>query len=282
MSIQNIYKWAGSVRMIVVIFFIFASAGKIQAQHVHPLLYHEDHKVIVIAHRGNHVNVPENTLAAYREAIDCGADYVEIDLRTTKDGHLVIMHNAEVDERTDGQGAVRDLDYKTIKGLKIHAVKKGDRKIYHIPDLKSVLRLCKGKINIYLDFKDADVIQTYQLIKKMDMQDHVAVYLNKEQQYKEWKETAPHMPLIASLPEKMSLRQLDSLLRIYKIDIVDNVYDPEKIRFLHEKGIAIWLDVEGADEDSTVWRRTLSLNPDGLQTDHPEKLIRFLEEKRVR
>ena len=47
---------------------------------------------VVIAHRGNHVAAQENTLAAFQNAINVGADYVEIDLRTSKDSQLVIMH----------------------------------------------------------------------------------------------------------------------------------------------------------------------------------------------
>lgn len=263
----------------VILFLIIEFAGGIQAQQMHPSLYHKGHKMVVIAHRGNHVDVPENTLAAYQAAIDCGADYVEVDLRTTKDGYLVVMHNSTVDKQTDGSGAVRDLDYEDIKRLKIHPIRKGDHKVYHIPDFKSVLQVCRGKINIYLDFKEANVMQTYQLIKEMNMQNHVAVYLNKKQQYGEWKKVIPNMPLIASLPPNMNLRQLDSILQRYKIDIVDNIYDRKKIRFLHKKDIMAWLDVEGAAEDSVRWSKVLSLDPDGLQTDHPEKLIRFLEKR---
>lgn len=55
---------------------------------------------IVIAHRGSHLIKPENSIASIEEAIDLGADYVEIDLRTTRDGHLVLLHNETVDHTT--------------------------------------------------------------------------------------------------------------------------------------------------------------------------------------
>lgn len=66
-------------------------------------------RFIVIAHRGDHTNAPENTLAAYLHAIDDGADFVEIDLRTTKDSQLVIMHNATIDHMTGHEGAVNSF-----------------------------------------------------------------------------------------------------------------------------------------------------------------------------
>src|SRR5438552_1297682 len=79
------------------------------------------HKIIVIAHRGDHTEGPENTLAAYEKAIELGADYIETDLRTTKDGELVIMHDATVNRMTNGKGNVKDITWKEIKQLKIKA-----------------------------------------------------------------------------------------------------------------------------------------------------------------
>ncbi len=162
------------------------------------------HKLVVIAHRGSHLNVPENTLAAYENAIKEGADYVEIDLRTTKDGHLVIMHDESITRMTGIKGQVKDLNYSDISNLKLKPAVKGDTTTYHIPEFADVLNVCKGRINIYLDFKDADVEKTYRLLKKYGMQNNVVVYLNKEEQYGQWKNVAPHVPLMASLPENTS------------------------------------------------------------------------------
>ena len=157
-------------------------------------------KLVIIAHRGSHINVPENTLVAYENAIKEGADYVEIDLRTTKDGHLVIMHDESIIRMTGIKGQIKDLNFSEIREMKIKPVMKGDISIYHIPEFKDVLNFCKGRINIYLDFKDADVAKTYRVLKKYRMQNNVVVYLNKEEQYGQWKNVAPQIPLMASLP----------------------------------------------------------------------------------
>ena len=106
--------------------------------------------IVVIAHRGNHTDVPENTLEAYQRAIDCGADYVEVDVRMTKDKQFIVMHNATVDKMTNGSGAIKDLGFDEIKKLRIKN-QKNDGKIYLIPSFKEVLELCRGKIKIYLD-----------------------------------------------------------------------------------------------------------------------------------
>ncbi|HXS58953.1 MAG TPA: glycerophosphodiester phosphodiesterase family protein [Hanamia sp.] len=247
-----------------------------------PPLPKTKHKLVVIAHRGSHLKFPENTLAAYEDAIKQGADYVEIDLRTTKDGHLVIMHDESTTRMTGKKALIKDLNYSEISNLKIKPTDKEDTATYRIPDFKSVLNLCRGRINIYLDFKDADVEKAYRLIKEAGMQNNVVVYLNKEEQYGQWKKVAPHVPLMASLPENMNISQLNNLLDKKPLDIVDNAYNDEITTLMHKRKIAVWLDVQSKDEGPEKWEQALKQGVDGLQTDHPEKLIKYLKNKGIR
>jgi glycerophosphoryl diester phosphodiesterase len=237
------------------------------------------HKLVVIAHRGSHLNVPENTLIAYENAIQEGADYVEIDLRTTKDGHLVIMHDESITRMTGIKGQVKDLNYSDIRNLKIKPAVKGDTNTYHIPEFADVLNVCKGRINIYLDFKDADVEKTYMLLKKYGMQNNVVVYLNKEEQYGQWKNVAPHVPLMASLPENTNSFQINNFLDTMRLDVVDNAYNVDLVNLVHKRKTAVWLDVQSDNEGPATWEQALKLGADGLQTDHPEKLIKYLEDQ---
>lgn len=72
---------------------------------------------LVIAHRGASGSHPENTLPAFLQAIKMGSDLVELDLRMTKDGHVVVIHDASVDRTTNGQGLVAELTLAQIKAL---------------------------------------------------------------------------------------------------------------------------------------------------------------------
>ena len=74
-------------------------------------------KPYLMAHRGNSARCPENTLAAFRQAFDDGADILETDLHLTADGALVCIHDATVDRTTDGSGAVADLTLDQIRRL---------------------------------------------------------------------------------------------------------------------------------------------------------------------
>lgn len=74
-------------------------------------------KPIIIAHRGASGEYPENTLAAYRAAVEIGSDFFEIDARLSRDGIPVIMHDAKVDRTTNGSGAVADMTVEELKRL---------------------------------------------------------------------------------------------------------------------------------------------------------------------
>jgi hypothetical protein len=77
--------------------------------------------VYVVAHRGVHDSIPENTLAAYERAIDLGCDFVEIDVRTTKDGHLVSIHDSTIDRYSSrGEtGKVAEMTLEELRGIDI-------------------------------------------------------------------------------------------------------------------------------------------------------------------
>ncbi len=235
--------------------------------------------VVVIAHRGNHVEVPENTLAACKEAIRIGADYVEIDLRTTKDGKMVLLHDAKVDRTTNGKGPLSELPWKQVKRLRI---KSTDGKKYRIPDFEEVLKLCKGKINVYLDFKNADIPRAWALIQQANMEKQVVIYLNNEAQYQVWKSTAPNLPLMTSIPEKyFTNKGLRDFLKMMNVQVLDNLETPELVAEAQKHGVNVWLDVQSPTEGPPSWEAALQKGVVGLQTDHPEALIRYLKLKNL-
>src|SRR5246500_1006729 len=74
-------------------------------------------RVVAIAHRGEHLHHPENTIPAFEEAIRLGADFIEVDVRTTSDGKLVLSHDATVDRCTNGHGEVAKMTFDEIRAL---------------------------------------------------------------------------------------------------------------------------------------------------------------------
>src|SRR5207248_2698724 len=127
-------------------------------------------------------------------------DYVELDIRATSDGHLVIMHDASVDRTTNGKGVVKDLDLAAIRAL--DAGSQFDPKYAgeKIPTFEEVLALCRGKVHIYVDHKQAPTEQVFAAIKRHGMEREVVVY-NGPNGLKEWKRIAPRIPVMPSLPD---------------------------------------------------------------------------------
>ena len=108
----------------------------------------------VIGHMGSCADRPGNTLVGVRRAIEAGAHVTEVDVRTTKDGMLVCLHDAEVDRTTNGKGKVADLTLADVRkldaGVKFDARFAGER----VPTLREVLELAKGKIAVMIDLKE--------------------------------------------------------------------------------------------------------------------------------
>jgi len=254
----------------------YPTCAQTAQQPMFPLSHHNP---IVIAHRADHEHAPENTLAAIADAIRCDVDYVELDLRTTRDGHLVLSHDASVDRMTGAHGAITSLTFAEIQPLIVHnpgTPAAGD----HIPEFRDALRACKDKVNIYLDFKDADVAETWRQIRAAHMERQVVVYLNKPGQYEQWRAIAPSIPLMTSLPDDhASKEQIDSFLQKKKIAVLDNVYDTTLQRYVLQQGVYLWLDAESDHETPAIWSALLRQNIQGIQTDHPEELLAWLSRR---
>jgi glycerophosphoryl diester phosphodiesterase len=244
------------------------------------------HKFIIAAHRGDHVTYPENTLATYREAIKNEADYVEIDLRTTKDGELISMHDASVTRMTNAAGLVKDLTLAEFEQLKVKSKDTASTEIYRIPTFKQILNLCKDKINIYLDFKAADPALAYRVIKQYGMEKQVLVYINSAEQFIGWRKAAPKMPLMLSLPDSVKTTAgMKDFMNKYQPDILDGSYkqyDAGMVKFAMSKNIPVWPDIQSAGEGPADWDKALAMGLTGLQTDHPAALVKYLKEKGLR
>lgn len=100
------------------------------------------HRIQVVAHRGSSEDAPEHTLAAYRKAIEDGADALECDVRLTADGHLVCVHDRRVNRTSNGRGAVSALELADLAALDFGSWKDAaESPDWKDPSLTSVLTL---------------------------------------------------------------------------------------------------------------------------------------------
>lgn len=147
-----------------------ASANAALPRSADALLPYPGEEITLINHRGLSPGFPENTLAAFRNSVALGVDAIEIDMRATKDGEIVIMHDASVDRTTDGTGNVSDLTLAEIKALDAGG---GER----VPTYEDALEAVKGTgVRLLLDIKTAAVTErAVRLTEQHGMVDQVIV-----------------------------------------------------------------------------------------------------------
>lgn len=95
--------------------------------------------VLIAAHRGAHLDHPENSMAAFREAIKIGVDIIELDTRCTKDGVVILMHDRTVNRTSNGTGSVDSMTFGEIRKLRLKH--KGKITDEQVPTLEEALNL---------------------------------------------------------------------------------------------------------------------------------------------
>src|SRR5512143_1091036 len=108
---------------------------------------------LVIAHRGSAAYAPENTLAAFQLAAEQGADAIELDVDLTRDGHMVIMHDATIDRTTDGHGRVGDLTLEELRRVDAGAWKDAAFQGERVPLLEEVFEAVGQRLLINVEIK---------------------------------------------------------------------------------------------------------------------------------
>jgi glycerophosphoryl diester phosphodiesterase len=110
-----------------------------------------------VAHRGGSCLAPENTLAAFRNALTLPVDAVELDVQMSRDGQLIVFHDSTVDRLTDGKGNILDLDFATLRSLNAAATFPGNwPETEQIPALSEVLTLVKERARVYIEIKTSE------------------------------------------------------------------------------------------------------------------------------
>lgn len=136
----------------------------------------------IFAHRGFSLQYPENTMTAFRKALEAGADGIEMDARLTQDGKIVIMHDPTIDRTTNGKGKVRDMLLQEILGLDA-GIKKGVVfENERVPMLEQVFAELGGKLLLNIELCNYDegdnrqlANQTVELIEKYKLVDSVII-----------------------------------------------------------------------------------------------------------
>lgn len=234
--------------------------------------------VYVIAHRGAHNGIPENSLAAYQKAIDLGCDFVEIDVRTTKDGKFVSVHNSTIDEYVSGKkGKVSDFTLAELQSMDIGSRIGPQWKETKIPTFEEILKLCKGKIGIYLDLKAAYVPALIKIIKKYGMEKDIVWYISASDMT-QISQVVDNCPDCIPMPDAGPAKNIDAVAQKINLKVLATDMGQLNQNFVdvaHAHHALVFTDEEKGDE--AEWSQILKWHTDGIQTNHPAELIKYLE-----
>lgn len=237
--------------------------------------------IYVIAHRGAHVGIPENSLAAIQKAIDLGCDFVEIDTRMTKDGRIVSVHNASVDEYVVGKtGKVKDFTLEEIKKLDIGEKTGPDWKNTRIPTIEEILQLCRGKIGIYLDLKEPLVPELLRIIYKYDMERDIIWYIPASRM-----EIIKQLKTLCSncipMPDPGPGKNIQSVVdQVHPWILASDMGQLSEsfVKTAHASNAKVFVDEKkGTPEE---WNQIINWGTDGIQTDDPASLIEYLKTRK--
>ena len=213
-------------------------------------------RVAVIAHRGEHRRNTENSLAAVRAAVEMGVDFVELDVRTAKDGVLVLHHDAVV----KGRWPVAEL-----------TAEEGE-----LTRFEEALALLRGRCGLYLDWKAAKAEALVEALRRHGMEERTVVY-GAPLRLGELRRLAP---VVRVMPEAVSVEVLKRLLeelapKVVAFDRRD--FREDVLRVARAAGVEIFVDRLGEDDTEAGWADAVARGATGIQTDRPAELIAYLK-----
>lgn len=238
--------------------------------------------VLIAAHRGAHLEAPENSMAAFRKAIEIGIDIIELDVRCTKDGALVLVHDRTVNRTTNGAGNVSDLTLAEIKALRLKH--NGEVTNEQVPTLEEALLLAKGKIMVDLDIKtETCVDKIMETVRKTGTIGNTLFFLYDFHYGKPVKEAG-----FRTLVRTHSEAEVDttfSLTKAEAIHIDDAHFNPATVAKIKSHGARVWInaldnpDKKAVSGDFTAYDELVKGGANIIQTDQPALLKAYLQKK---
>ena len=273
-----------------VLYGIFA----LTSHPVEPHPYFTSGDVLVIAHRGGRGLAPENTLAAFARSAALGVDVLEMDLRQSSDGALIVLHDRRVDRTTNGQGAADSLSLAQLKQLDAGYHFSPDGQTFPwrgqgvaIPTLDEVFTAFPN-MRFLIEIKDdsdALVRDFCRTIRRFELNDRVIAASFRSGPLESLRQTCPEVATSASSSAGMSFvflhwLRLDAAYhptsqafqfppRFGKIDLIDRRFIARA--HAHNIQVHVW-----TINDPDAMQRYLDLGVDGLITDYPDRLLSIL------
>lgn len=233
---------------------------------------------VVMAHRGASAAAPENTLIAYKKAIEMGAGWAELDVRQAKDGAIVLMHDKTVHRTTGVKGFVWDLTLKELKQLEAGSWFGEEFRGEPIPTLEEVIRLAKGRIKLNIEVKISEnepgiAERVVDIIRSENFSKDCIITSFDMETVKRFKAIAPDLTtgIIFDKEYRQDVFEGNWEILSGNYELVDDTF----MRLARKSGKKTYAWTVNEREEML---RLIGLEVDGIITDKPDLILSVLAE----
>jgi glycerophosphoryl diester phosphodiesterase len=237
----------------------------------------------ISAHRGNTGKAPENTIATYKNALKLRVNFIEIDVRTSLDSELVILHDGTLNRTTTGEGPVKNITFSELKKLSAGKGNTGFEQ-EKIPSLEEVCRLISRwnkwhlkKTFIYVDCKEVAPKPLVKMLQKYDLVDESCFY-GSDTFLLSLKKEFPQARLMPGLRKKEDIASKIALLHPYAFDANFLSLTTEMVKEIHAQGIRVFTDLLGPLDIESNYKKAAEKGVDLIQTDKPALVFKSLRD----
>ncbi|MEK5133212.1 glycerophosphodiester phosphodiesterase family protein [Bacillus sp. FSL W8-0645] len=267
---------------LTIILFLNMNAGcsNISAK----IIKSKEYSPLNIAHRGASELEPEHTIKSYSRAIKDGADFIEIDLRMTKDGNLVALHDKDVSRTTDGKGKVENLSLNQVKKLRTEK----NQKVLTLDEIiKKYRKLTNfyietredSKGNLVMEKKLINMMKRYRLIENQQ----VIIQSFSAKSLRKIRRLNTEVPIV-QLIRTSDAKKLPKRIKEYKkyanaIGISSHILTEKEVEMIHNEKMEVHtfflIELEKKETE-----RMIELRVDGMFTNNPAYLKKLLDEQK--
>jgi glycerophosphoryl diester phosphodiesterase len=227
----------------------------------------------IIAHRGASAERPECTLASLRRAIETGATAVEVDVRTSQDGKLFLLHDTTLDRTTDGKGPANALTLAQLQKLDAGSWFDSAYRGESIPSLIEAAKAARGKIDLLLDLKEQGDVYDRRVVQVINTHGDPAmtiVGVRSVAQARRFRELLPEARQLALIPSVESIETFAKAgvetIRLWPRWLAEDDAPVKRVRATGRK-----LHLNGTLGELGETMALLRFGPDSLSSDHPAR-----------
>ena len=231
----------------------------------------------VVVHRGANFLAPENTLPSARAALKYGAEWIELDVRKSKDGVLYNLHDETLDRTTDGHGPIHLVTSSEIERLDAGSWFGPAFRGLKVPRIGTMLDSLKGKANVFFDVKKGTpVADLVKLVRAKGFEKNSFFWFADAKMVPEFVKLAPEMKIKVNASDIEGIKKWQAVCRPSYVEIEPENITKNLVNYCHKNGILVMAAIQNGNEEA--YKKAIQAQPDLVNIDQPELWARVVAE----